>query len=425
MSGNVFKRCTRCGARVKARKCSKCGGTAFNWVFRAYVGKKEDGRWIEQFRSGFPTRREAERAQHELHAALQKGTYVEASKMTLVEFIRDEWLPATAPPRVKFETWSDRRRNLETHVIPQIGGVLLQELNAAHLNRLYAELLRAGRVDEAGGLSPTTVRRIHSMLRKALNDAVRWGYAQRNPVPLADAPPEKVIQAARRRSMRTWSERELRRFLKSTYGDDLHPLWMFAAGTGVRRSELLGVRWPDLNLRAATVTVRQTVLATADGYRPEEDQKSRLSARTIHLDHRTLDVLREHLAAQNRARQAAGSAWEDHNLVFPRQDGSWWNPPAISLAFRRAVKTADVSPIRLHDLRHTHASLLLAAGVNPKVVSERLGHSSVAFTLDTYAHVMPGMQPEAAELFMELVLGGDDEGEDSAEDHSEDTEESA
>lgn len=405
MSGSVFKRCTRCGARVKARACQKCGASTFTWSFRAYVGKNAKGRWIEQFRSGFLSKREAERALQELRSSLQLGTFVESSAHTLASYLLDEWLPATAPPRVKFETWKDRRRNLETHVIPRVGGIPLQELNAAHINRLYADLLRNGAVNGSGGLSATTVRRIHAMLRKALNDAVRWGQVQRNVALLSDPPPNKAVQASRRRSMRTWNELELRRFLNSEKPKYLYPLWMFAASTGMRRSELLGLRWSDLNLTSSTASVRQTVLDTAEGFRPVEDQKSSLSARTIHLDRRTVGVLSDHRIAQRALQDAAGNAWQANDLVFPREDGSWWNPPAISLAFQRAVKAAGVPSIRLHDLRHTHATLLLASGVNPKVVSERLGHSSVAFTLDTYAHVMPGMQPEAAERFMELVFG--------------------
>jgi integrase len=259
-----------------------------------------------------------------------------------------------------------------------VGGVELQQLNAAHLNRLYAELLQSGRVRTEGGLSPTSVRRIHAMLRKALKDAIRWGLAERNAAELADPPSTKVIQAARRRSMRTWSEEDLRRFLAHTREHELGPVWLFAASTGVRRSELLGVRWSDIDLRAVIVTIRQTVLNSEDGHRPEEDQKTVASARTIHLDRRTVAMLRAHRAAQAKTRLAAGAGWEDNDLVFTRLNGGWWNPDSVSSAFRRAVKAAGVPVIRLHDVRHTHASLLLKAGVNAKVVSERLGHSSVA-----------------------------------------------
>jgi integrase len=217
--------------------------------------------------------------------------------------------------------------------------------------------------------------------------------------------------------MTTWSEEGLRRFLKATESHALPAMWTFAATTGVRRSELLGMRWSDLNLRTGTATIRQIVIDGPGGYRLERDQKGVASGRTVHLSARTIAVLQSHRAAQAEAMEAAGPAWKDHDLVFPRGDGTWWNPPAISLSFMRAVKAAGVPRIRLHDVRHSHASLLLAAGVNPKVVSERLGHSSVAFTLDTYAHVMPGMQPESAELFDRLVFGvaetsNDDQEED-------------
>lgn len=416
MSGTVYKRCTKCGNRVKERTCAKCGLVGrFNWAFRAYVGKDADGRWIRQLRSGFPTRKDAERALRQILNAIEDGGFVATSTMNLGEFLSDEWLPATAPPRVKYETWSDRKRNLEAHVIPRVGGVVLADLNAANFNRLYADLLRDGRIHHPGGLSPTSVRRIHAMLRKALNDAVRWGLLTRNVALLADPPPMRVVKAARRRGMQTWSPSELRDFLDSTREHELHTLWCVLAATGMRRSEILGLRWSEVDLAAATLTVRQTILATAHGFQPQDDQKSEGSARTIHLDRRTVAQLRPHRAAQNEAKLALGSAWQNNNLVFPRADGSWWNPPAITLAFRRAVKRAGVRPIRLQDVRHTHASLLLAAGINPKVVSERLGHSSVAFTLDTYAHVMPGMQPEAAERFMELVHGpaaGDEDRQD-------------
>ena len=408
MRGSVFKRCTRCGNQVKQRKCGKCAGATYKWAYKAYVGKGADGRWIRQLRGGFATRTEAERALLELRSSIDSGTYVESSDLTVGNYLRNEWLTATAPPAVKYDTWKDRRENLETYVVPRIGDVALQELNAAHLNRMYGELLRTGRTRSAGGLSPTSVRRIHSILRKAFNDGVRWGLLQRNPAASADPPPMKVVQAARRRGMRTWTEADLRRFLQHSRDHYLYPLWLFSASTGVRRSELLGLRWSDLNLKGATVTVRQTVTEGEDGYRPEEEQKSALSARTVHLDHRVVAMLHQHHTQQARTRSQLGDGWQDNDLVFPRADGGWWNPPSITAAFARAVAGAGVPKIRLHDIRHTHASLLLVAGVNPKVVSERLGHSSVAFTLDTYAHVMPGMQPDAARLFMDLVLGDAD-----------------
>jgi len=181
VSGTVYKRCTKCGNRVKERTCGKCGLVGrFSRAFRAYVGKDAEERWVRQLRSGFPTRKDAERALRELLNSVEDGGFVATSTMSLAAFLRDEWLPVIAPPRVKYETWSDRKRNLEDHVISRLGGVALGDLNAAHFNRLYADLLRDGRVHQPGGLSPTSVRRIHAMIRKALNDAVRWGLLTRN-----------------------------------------------------------------------------------------------------------------------------------------------------------------------------------------------------------------------------------------------------
>ena len=404
MKGSVYKRCSSCGRNVNGRQCATCGTSNTNWAFRTYIGKDADGRWIEERRGGFATKREAERALTEVAASVVQGAYVRTSTRTLAEYLRAEWLPATAPPRVRYETWDDRRRNLENHVIGRIGGVTLQQLTAAHLNRLYGELLADGRVNGAGGLSPTSVRRIHAMLRKALNDAVRWGLLERNVALTADPPSLRAVRAARRRTMHTWTDAELRTFLAGTEHHPLHSLWVATAFTGLRRSEVLGLRWPDIDLHGAVLAVRATVVPGPDGYQLIEDHKSADSARTIHLDAHTVAVLKRHRRTVNAACAAAGVAWHDHRLVFPTDDGSWWNPPAITVAFQRAVKATGVPAIRLHDVRHTHATLLLRSGVNPKVVSERLGHSSVAFTLDTYAHVMPGMQPEAAELFRRLII---------------------
>lgn len=151
MSGTVFKRCSKCSTRVKRRACAQCGGTTLKWAFTVDVGKDAKGRRRQQLRSGFATKSEADRALQDVLSALQRGTYVERSAATVSSYLRKEWLPATAPPRVRYDTWDDRRRTLENYVIPRVGDVRLQELNAAHLNRLYAELLStAGPTARAG-----------------------------------------------------------------------------------------------------------------------------------------------------------------------------------------------------------------------------------------------------------------------------------
>lgn len=188
---------------------------------------------------------------------------------------------------------------------------------------------------------PTSVRRVHAILRKALPDAVRWGRIERNASELADPPPTRLVQASRPSSMSTWTEAELRYSLEVTSHRPLHPAWLFAATTGVRRSELLALKWSDVNLAGGTVTVRHALVAGPDDYRIEDEQKSVASGRTVHLHSRTRAMLDAHRAAQQETQAKAGPTWNPDGLVFPHPEGSWWNPPAITLAFRRAVDAAE------------------------------------------------------------------------------------
>ncbi|MDP9022265.1 MAG: site-specific integrase [Actinomycetota bacterium] len=184
--------------------------------------------------------------------------------------------------------------------------------------------------------------------------------------------------------------------------DEQYPLWLLLASTGMRRGEALGLPWRDLDLDAGRLAVRQSLLCI-DGNPRIEEPKSRYSIRTIDLDRSTVAALQQRRAQQGHDRRPAGKYWTDNGLVFTRDDGVWLNPDWMSERFRLLSEDAGVPSIRMHDLRHTHATLLLRQGINVKVVSERLGHHSVAFTLDTHAHVVPGMQREAANAFGNLL----------------------
>ncbi len=163
MKGTVFKRCSGCGGRVEGRSCSRCKKSTCAWAFRVRTGKMPNGRWHEEWKGGFATRRDAERALAATITSVNAGSFVQATTLSVGDYL-EEWLRATKPPHVKFETWADRRSNLTLHVVPRLGTLRLQEVNASHLNRLYGDLLEDGRVRGEGGLSPTTVRRIHSIV---------------------------------------------------------------------------------------------------------------------------------------------------------------------------------------------------------------------------------------------------------------------
>lgn len=376
---------------------------------------RKAGRWyviIEQrdpqtgarrrkWHSGYRTRREAEAARTDILSRIQRGLYVEPSSQTLSQFLLIDWLPAKRTT-VRPTTHQSYEQVIRTHIVPRLGGVPLRELKASALNSFYADLLASGRVDGRGGLSPKTVRNTHVVIRKALSDAVRWSRLAVNPADNADPP---RLRDAGSTAMRTWMAVELRAFLESVQDEEhgLHPLLVLAATTGMRRGELLGLRWRDVEFQQARISVRQTVVSVA--YQLHfSTPKTKRGQRSIAIDPYTTALLRDYRVRQHSKRLLAGPLWTDNDLVFCRDDGNPIHPDYLSKLFERLVVTSGLPHIRLHDLRHTHATLALAAGVHPKVVSERLGHASISITLDTYSHVIPALQEEAAETVARLVF---------------------
>lgn len=235
------------------------------------------------------------------------------------------------------------------------------------------------------------MRCVHTIIKRALADAVRKGLLARNVAELADPPSTKATKAP---TMRTWTADEIAVFLTHVRDDRLYAGWLLVASTGARRGEVLGVRWRDLDLDTGRMAIVQTVIDGPDGPRISTPKGGR--GRSIALDAATASALRAHRRAQAAERLAWGPAYEDHDLVIARENGTPVRPRSFSRAFERHLQAAGLPAIRLHDLRHSWATLALGAGVHPKIVSERLGHSSIAITLDTYSHVSAGMQEDAA-----------------------------
>jgi integrase len=369
-------------------------GTTYSVVLD--LGRGPDGRRIRRWHSGYRTKRDAERARVELLARVDHGSYVEPSRLTVSMFLRDQWLPGLSG-QLRPTTLEGYRRNVHRYVVPAIGGVLLQRLTPAHLNTLYASL-QAGGGKGGRPLAARTVLAVHVTLRKALGDAARWGLVVRNVAELASRPKPQ------RTDMRTWSAAQLRAFLEHVQDDRLAAAWMLAASTGMRRGELLGLRWTDVDLDQARVAVQQT-LVVAGGLVVKSGPKTSRGRRAIALDTRTVAALRAWRAAQAAERLAWGPSWTDSGLVFTREDGTPIHPQRLSAWFGRHVRDARLPRIRFHDLRHTHASLGLAAGVPVKIMSERLGHATSSFTADTYQHVTPALEEQAAATVARLVFG--------------------
>ena len=361
-----------------------------------------DGKRRQAKRRGFETKAEAHEVRLELLGQARRDEYVPPSRQTLAEYV-DEWL-TTIESTIRPATHHSYARNMRLHVVPQIGAMRLQQIDAATLNRLFSTLQAPGsnRSKPDQGLSDRTVRYVAAILHRAFKDAVRWGRLTRNPSDAADPP--QATSAAVRAELRTWTAEELASFLKqsASENDRLHPAWNFLALTGCRRGEALGLRWSDVDLQAATVSIRQTLIVV--NHEPLfGTPKTGAGTRVIDLDQATTRSLRSLRKRQLEERLVMGDGWPNHDLVFTHADGRLLHPERFSREFSRRIERYALPVIRLHDLRHTWATLALKSGIHPKVVQERLGHATINVTLDTYSHVTAGMQREAAEAIAAII----------------------
>lgn len=390
-TGSVIRRCTTFGCRrrveTNAKTCPKCGGRSFTWAF--IVDLNPVGLVRKQRRGGgFKTKAEAVEAMNRLQASVVDGTHVERSRLTLGEYL-EEWLAACR--NIRPNTARDYSVSIHKHINPRLGNMRLQALDRLQIRGLYRKLAESG-------LGEKTVHNVHICLSKALHDALDDGLLRRNPAERAHAKPKD------RPEMKTWSADELAAFLAFAAQDRELAFYHVAAATGMRRGELLGLRWRDVDLDGARLSVRQqfTRQGSGLGFGPP---KSKKSIRTIDVDEETIALLCEQQERQLFDRRACGAAYRaDLDLVFCRPGGLPEDPNVIGRRFsRRVAKLATVPVIGLHGLRHTHATLLLESGVDVKTVSERLGHDNVQTTLDLYGHVTSRMRSNAATRFGSLL----------------------
>lgn len=386
----------RRAASAVPRKDPKSG----TWFFVVDIGEGPRGERRQTRRRDFRTKKEAQEALDDVRKSVRTARYVSPQKRTLGQYLTEDWLPAA---RINLEesTWASYRRYIDVHVIPRIGGVRLQALDAGTLNGFYGELLTSGRKDgKEGGLSPRTVRYIATIIHRALNEAVELGLLVRNPADAARPPRPRDAKAP---AMQTWTGGELEEFLRRAASNRYQPAWLFLATTGCRRGEAVGLCWSDVDLETGRVSIRQAI--TAIDHKIKMGSRTKTArARVVEIDTRTVAVLKTWKAHQAQEKLILGVGYQDHGLVFCHPDGRPYHPERFSREFDRMVERLAVRRIRLHDLRHTWASLALQAGVPLKVVSERLGHATSAVTADIYSHVSPGMQMDAAEKVAALIF---------------------
>jgi integrase len=357
------------------------------------------------------TKKEAREALNVALGEVAKGVYRKPSKQTLGSYLED-WLETIAST-VKPATLYSYRRNLRLHVIDYVGGVALAKVGPMDLNRLYTLLLAEGRRDRQGGLSRRSVQYVHTILHRALKDAVRWERLIRNPADAADPPKptytndevDLSTDTGNDTEIQAWFPEVLADFLDRSkgYGDRYYALWVLLSTTGARRGEMLGLRWSDVDLDAGTAAVRQTVIVVNHQVRigSPKTQKSR---RSLTLDPGTVKVLKEWRRRQMEEKMLLGPGYRDHDLIFNKPTGEPLHPERVSREFDRRIERWALPRITLHGLRHTWATMALARGVHPKIVQERLGHSVVGVTLDLYSHTTPTLHAEAANLIAGMIL---------------------
>lgn len=393
MKGSVYPRPYEKDPVTGARRAVR--GSTWTYQF-ARVKADGDRRYVTK--GGYRTRKEAEAALAE--ALTEHGQSptapVEPSKMALATFLTDEWLPTLNG--LKPTTRRNYKDLVDAYLAPHLGDEPLRDLTPGRIAKFYDLLRTSGRrrqsEDGPKGLSESSVHHVHVALSAAMTYAVESGALRTSPVAALPRSARPKVNSSQRPEMTVWSAEECRGFLASAIDDRLAPVFDLALNTGMRRGELVGLRWADVDLDGSMIAVRRNRVVV--GYAAEEGTPKGNRARTIDIDTGTVAVLKAHRKRQLEERLAVGGAWTETGLVFTRENGTALHPQTLLWHLRKLSKAAGVPAIRLHDLRHTHATLGLAAGVPVKVMQERLGHSSVAITMDLYSHVIPGMQADAA-----------------------------
>ena len=439
----------RKGRRSRGITVYRRGG---KWAFIVYqepdilTGKRD-----RMYRGGFDTEDAAWAAAIKARSEAEENRYIQPSRRTVEQFLT-EWLDAIEQS-VKPTTHANYVDNVNAYIVPAIGHRKLQDITVPVLNAFYRRLLESGRrkpdnnivmyeywnarrhyrdgrgptptqiskacgtsiyaartaagrfrrgrvpVERTRGLAPKSVKNVHRLLHRALGDAVAWQYMSMNPAEHASVPRDR---GARRNRPQPWTLDELAAWLHAALTDRFAGMWVLAATTGMRRSELAGTSRDMLDLEHGTLVVEDTRVVV-DGRAHDSDGKTEDSRRTISLDQFTVAALRKHIAMLDKERSTFGASYPDHGKLMVFEDGRRLHPDTITSRFNRLVDLAGVRRIRLHDVRHTYATLARDLGVNGKIVTDRLGHANETVTQQIYTHKSTGHDRPAAEMIARLI----------------------
>ncbi|MDP2932172.1 MAG: tyrosine-type recombinase/integrase [Chloroflexota bacterium] len=361
-----------------------------SWQIQIYTGTGPDGKPRRHFETVRGRKGDAQRRLTELLSSLDKGVYTPPGRLTVAEHLH-QWLEGYVKTNCGAMTLEGYQNIAEHHLIPALGNTQLKQLHPQMIQTYYGKACEL--------LSPRTVAKHHRLLSQALKYAVRQGYLGRNPCDLVDSPSWKG------KTMRTLTQGELEILLDNASDNQFYPVIYTAVSTGLRQAELLGLRWRDIDLDMLSLSVSQ-VLYKRRGVCVFKEPKTAHSRRRVAMTPKLALFLREYRADRESLYWRLGKPLALDSLVFAHVDGTPLDPSMLSHEFHRIVERAGLENVRFHDLRHTFASLMLLRGAKPKVISEALGHASVAFTMDTYSHIIEGMQEDAMALLDEVLPAG-------------------
>jgi len=319
---------------------------------------------------------------------LEAGLNLAGANARMSEFL-EQWLQSIKET-VKPKTWIQYEHIVRGHILPDLSRVKLKDLRPDQIQALYNRKLNSG-------VSPNTVRLIHAVLHRSLRQALKWGLIPRNPASVVTKP------KSARKEMKALHADQVRALLSVAKQGRNEALYYLAVTTGLRRGELLALRWDHLDWETGQIRILQQLQRINGMGLVFSEPKTTSGRRSVVLGPSVLEKLREHSKRQQLVRQFAGKRWQENGLIFPSSIGTPYEPRNLIREFKSDLKKAGLPNIRFHDLRHTAATLMLQEGIHPKVVQERLGHSQISITLDTYSHVLPSMQAEAAILLDALV----------------------
>ncbi|MBI4188305.1 MAG: site-specific integrase [Chloroflexi bacterium] len=361
-----------------------------SWQIQIYTGTGPDGKPRRHFETVRGRKGDAQRRLTELLSSLDKGVYTPPGRLTVTEHLHN-WLEGYVKTNCSQRTLDGYQSIIETHLMPALGQVQLKNLNPQAIQNYYGKACEK--------LSARTVHHHHRVLSQSLKYAVRQGYLGHNPAEMVDPP------SPRKKVMRSLTPSEVTALLENAQGNYYYPVVYTAVSTGLREAELLGLRWRDIDLDLLSLSVNQ-VLYKRRGISQFKEPKTSHSRRRVRLTPKLALFLKDYRACREVLYLELGKILSLDDLVFTSISGEPLNPSVITHNFHKMAAHAGISGCRFHDLRHTFASLMLMRGAKPKVISEALGHASVAFTMDVYSHIIDGMQEDAMALLDEVLPAG-------------------